>query len=833
MKHSLRYVVLTVCLLCLAGGTVRAGLRGYWTFDDTTADASGSGLTGTLEADAWYSTEVPAAIGIGKSLDLDGTDDHFKVDVTTGSLRGAYTVSAWVRLADTSNNAVFSTRRPSDAGFDCKFIGGNLIHGDIGNGGGWIDTSADAAFNYSLNTWYHLVYVVQRTGYDIYVDGTRLNGESFSGVPLLWDAAHDIWIGKYGGGGSEDFAGQIDDVAVWDQALSAGQIQQLYAGVSPMSIGPRIDNGSFEADTFSVFPGYASGNGGSITAWSSDDFTRVGINPSSGSPFADNGVIPDGLNAGFIQNSGGTGYLRANVLNLSAGQRYRLSYRYNARNGQVPQIRSTVDTASPTLLQNDVQYPSVGGANPYHLGAYEFTAEASSHTVTFENTKGAGDTTMTLDDVRIENADAPGWTTALWTGDGTSGVDGSASYTHAINLGDAASPTINGIVFKGSGIGGNPSEAANGANYTTTLSGRFGGPDANNLSGGADGSAALSRQFCYQGGAAGTLIGFTLHGLMPGLTYETTIFGIGFDPVPASRSLAFSVNSSPEVTFNESMHGNDNGLRLSYRGTADANGSIDAIARVYNDNFSFHYYGFCNKAEPDSALILADAFAGPNGADNGANISAHAPDHANLPLAAAYVETGMNSAFHTDIENGTARLGANAGAAIDIDTDIHVKPRVMRIQADLRVGTLTGPVGGNARGVGLGFYSDGTYDVSQEVGIDFTGLVLAPDGSLYLFEDGSYSGLTVAHSGGFDVDTFYTLSYEVNVEAGTIAAVSLEGSTADYSPLTTSAFDDARTALAGITGSSSSGGTYGYVDNLIIREITAGTATGGTLFKVK
>ena len=84
-------------------------------------------------------------------------------------------------------------------------------------------------------------------------------------------------------------------------ALAAlGLLGALTAGAQPV-----IPNPSFEADTFTVFPGYVSGNA-PITGWASGDPARSGINPGGGSPFADNGVIPNGSQVAFIQNSAGS-----------------------------------------------------------------------------------------------------------------------------------------------------------------------------------------------------------------------------------------------------------------------------------------------------------------------------------------------------------------------------------------------------------------------------------------------------------------------------------------------------------------------------------------------
>src|SRR5258705_12954506 len=94
-----------------------------------------------------------------------------------------------------------------------------------------------------------------------------------------------------------------------------------------------IPNPSFEADTFTVSPGYISGNA-PITGWTANTSSRVGLNPSGGSPFADNGAIPNGNNVAFIQNDStvvGGVTLSTPINGLVAGQEYKVTFRVNAR----------------------------------------------------------------------------------------------------------------------------------------------------------------------------------------------------------------------------------------------------------------------------------------------------------------------------------------------------------------------------------------------------------------------------------------------------------------------------------------------------------------------
>lgn len=172
------------------------------------------------------------------ALNFDGIND--RVEVNTGSkvVSGSYTVEAWVKPNTTTGSmTILSTRLPVDLGFDFKLQNGNLIHGDIGSGSGWITTVADATFNYEAGQWYHLAYVVTETGYTIYADGQVIGSGTYSDVPLLIDDNHAILIGGYTST-IESFNGQIDEIRIWEVERTAQQIQNNYqTAIDPTDSG--------------------------------------------------------------------------------------------------------------------------------------------------------------------------------------------------------------------------------------------------------------------------------------------------------------------------------------------------------------------------------------------------------------------------------------------------------------------------------------------------------------------------------------------------------------------------------------------------------------------
>ncbi len=234
-------------------------------------------------------------------------------------------------------------------------------------------------------------------------------------------------------------------------------------------------------------------------------------------------------------------------------------------------------------------YP-VTESRPYSYIAFEFTASGEQHTLTLQNFS-AGDQTVLLDNFTIAPTSGR-WAVKTWTGDEDSGVDANFVYTHAYNFGTADSATINGITFTGA-AGANP--AVSGEFSTTFLGNVFNGDTDMALSGN---SLLLGRDFVYSGASvtAGSHQSIKIDGLTEGVEYVATIYSVGFDPPgPTIRWATFSVGDD-RLTVNQDQFGNNAGITLSYRYTADASGSVTLnYAPVNPANVSIHTYGFCNR----------------------------------------------------------------------------------------------------------------------------------------------------------------------------------------------------------------------------------------------
>lgn len=357
----------------------------------------------------------------------------------------------------------------------------------------------------------------------------------------------------------------------------------LFSLLLPLT-GQTLVNGNFDTDpSFATFPGYASGNGGSITGWTLSPNTRIGLNTSSG-PFANNGTIPSAPNALFIQAGGsGAASVSQTVTDLVIGTKYAVTARVTARGGNTPSLVFSTDVPGYDPVKLEVT--PTGGTNPYKNVAFQFTATATSHLITFTNDRTSGDHTLVMDDVVVAPASTTSsWEFSAWSGDASSGADSQYVYTHAVNFANNSPVTINGVNFIGRETG------TPGRFQITDLNATFGNRTPNNVTGN---SANLAKDFRYNGGNTG----ITLQNLKPNTQYVFTAYGLAFDAAGVYRSSTFasSIPGSDRFSVNLNHYGQGNGIKVTYTYTTDSLGTPVAISYPTHGSGSWHTSGFSNR----------------------------------------------------------------------------------------------------------------------------------------------------------------------------------------------------------------------------------------------
>ena len=200
-----------------------AGLVAAYRFDEgggtTAADASGNGRTLSLVGGP---TWVPGRFG--SALSFDGVNGYGKVTTFPPlPTLPAWTISAWVRSPAAPSSGAATGPLHREANFqlnwdhpDPAFRGaaaGNL-------GGTW---SAASFGPLAADTWYFLAATYDGDTLNAYTNGVLVTSNRAPSGPAATDP-NPLTFGKHAAA-AQFFRGSVDEVRIYDRALSAAQIQ--------------------------------------------------------------------------------------------------------------------------------------------------------------------------------------------------------------------------------------------------------------------------------------------------------------------------------------------------------------------------------------------------------------------------------------------------------------------------------------------------------------------------------------------------------------------------------------------------------------------------------
>ena len=209
-----------------------SGLAAAYAFNagsgTSAADASGSGLTGTLTNGATWGTGRNAG-----AVSLDGVNDFVELgNPTLLQLTGSMTVSAWVNSAVFPHDdaAIVSKRANSKVGWQLDTTvdrGPRTIGFKLTNSSGG-DMFRYGASTLLANTWYHVtgVYNAASSQLHVYLNGQLDDGTLLGTVTSTQrNSSVNVNIGRRPGSSSNNFNGRLDDVRIYNRALTQTEIQ--------------------------------------------------------------------------------------------------------------------------------------------------------------------------------------------------------------------------------------------------------------------------------------------------------------------------------------------------------------------------------------------------------------------------------------------------------------------------------------------------------------------------------------------------------------------------------------------------------------------------------
>jgi hypothetical protein len=183
----------------------------------TTADASGKGNAGSFTGAVWSAGRYGQALGFDSSGDWVTVADAASLDLTTGM-----TLEAWVNPSALGGwRTILMKQGATDLVYAMYVNNARRAYAELSIGGTRLSVAGSSAL--PLNAWTHVAASYDGAALRLYVNGVQVSSASRSGSIVT--STGPLRIGGNSIFANEFWTGLIDEVRVYDRALSASEVQ--------------------------------------------------------------------------------------------------------------------------------------------------------------------------------------------------------------------------------------------------------------------------------------------------------------------------------------------------------------------------------------------------------------------------------------------------------------------------------------------------------------------------------------------------------------------------------------------------------------------------------
>ena len=199
---------------------------GLWHFDegsgDTVHEETDIDNFGTIQGASWLSGPTWVDGPFGKALQFDGVDDHIVVpDSPSLHVTGQLTIELWAYAYTFQGIPVVINKQYGES-YYLQFVGESV---EFGFGGIFFSTSPLPVIH--TGSWFHIAGTIneETDTITIYVNGNVVKTATDMTVPISV-SVRPLVIGGSGGGNEWHFNGILDEIQIWNRALSANEIKK-------------------------------------------------------------------------------------------------------------------------------------------------------------------------------------------------------------------------------------------------------------------------------------------------------------------------------------------------------------------------------------------------------------------------------------------------------------------------------------------------------------------------------------------------------------------------------------------------------------------------------
>ena len=228
-----------------------SGLVGYWRFENNAFDYSGNENNGTVTGATYNLTG-----NFGGAYEFDGNDNWVQIPNSPSiNISRSLTISLWFKPnINNTRQELISKVIASPQAYLIRYENNNRIRAQINNGSNYFDFNYLSQPEIASNSWHYAAFTFDyetREGV-IYVDGKNVSSAITPGN-FPSPNNNNLRIGTTANG-QNDFNGSIDEVMIWNRALSDSEIKMLYNNSiyysSPTNVNATVLENQLSADLY-------------------------------------------------------------------------------------------------------------------------------------------------------------------------------------------------------------------------------------------------------------------------------------------------------------------------------------------------------------------------------------------------------------------------------------------------------------------------------------------------------------------------------------------------------------------------------------------------------
>ena len=163
-----------------------------------------------------------------KAYQFDGVDDYIKVNHHQSLIQLPLSLSLWLNSEGNQKESGIISKYHATAwnGWQLMEFDGQLVPWYLRSYSpknviiGKYGESKNFETSFTQNTWNHVVCVFSKSGGEIYLNNNLADSKAWTGQPSAPTSQYPLYFGKYSGVSNGFFQGKIDDVRIYNRALT-------------------------------------------------------------------------------------------------------------------------------------------------------------------------------------------------------------------------------------------------------------------------------------------------------------------------------------------------------------------------------------------------------------------------------------------------------------------------------------------------------------------------------------------------------------------------------------------------------------------------------------